>query len=87
MCSDFFCDSCIRVSLAENSVEKQGIPSCLCRRLGVSNIRHREAFESYLQENNEKGDIIIVFGGFYKLPGVGGIGCHCYYEFGSKEQV
>lgn len=47
----------------------------------------REAFESYLQENNAKGDIIIVFGGFYKLPGVGGIGCHCYYEFGSKEQV
>lgn len=51
------------------------------------NIRHREAFESYLQENNAKGDIIIVFGGFYKLPGVGGLGCHCYYEFGSKEQV
>lgn len=47
----------------------------------------REAFESYLQENNAKGDIIIVFGGFYKLPGVGGLGCHCYYEFGSKEQV
>lgn len=47
----------------------------------------REAFENYLQENNAKGDIIIVFGGFYKLPGVGGTGCHCYYEFGSKERV
>ena len=47
----------------------------------------REAFENYLQENNAKGDIFIVFGGFYKLPGVGGIGCSCYYEFGSKEQV
>ena len=47
----------------------------------------RKAFENYLQENNARGDIIIVFGGFYKLPGVGGIGCHCYYEFGSKEQV
>lgn len=47
----------------------------------------REAFENYLQENNAAGDIFIVFGGFYKLPGVGGIGCSCYYEFGSKEQV
>ena len=47
----------------------------------------REAFEDYLQENNAAGDIFIVFGGFYKLPGVGGIGCSCYYEFGSKEQV
>lgn len=48
----------------------------------------REAFENYLQENNATGDIIIVFGGFYKLPGVGGIGCHCYYyEFDSKEQI
>ncbi|RKJ48993.1 M56 family metallopeptidase [bacterium 1XD42-8] len=47
----------------------------------------REAFENYLEENNAKGDIFIVFGGFYKLPGVGGIGCSCYYEFGSKEQV
>ena len=47
----------------------------------------REAFENYLQETNATGDIIIVFGGFYKLPGVGGTGCHCYYEFGSKEQI
>ena len=47
----------------------------------------RKTFESYLQENNASGEIIIVFGGFYKLPGVGGIGCHCFYEFGSKEQV
>lgn len=47
----------------------------------------REAFENYLQENNAAGDIFIVFGGFYKLPGVGGSGCSCYYEFGSKEQV
>ncbi len=47
----------------------------------------RKAFEDYLQENNAEGDIFIVFGGFYKLPGVGGIGCSCYYEFGSKEQI
>lgn len=47
----------------------------------------KEAFENYLQENNAKGDIFIVFGGFYKLPGVGEIGCSCYYEFGSEEQI
>ncbi|MBD5471301.1 MAG: M56 family metallopeptidase [Lachnospiraceae bacterium] len=47
----------------------------------------REAFENYLQKNNAVGDIFIVFGGFYKLPGVGEIGCSFYYEFGSKEQV
>lgn len=47
----------------------------------------REAFENYLYENNATGDIFIVFGGFYKLPGVGGTGCSCYYEPGSKEQV
>lgn len=47
----------------------------------------REAFENYLQETNATGDIFIVFGGFYKLPGVGAIGCSCYYEPGSVEQV
>lgn len=47
----------------------------------------REAFENYLQEANAAGDIFIVFGGFYKLPGVGAIGCSCYYEPGSVEQV
>lgn len=47
----------------------------------------REAFENYLQENNAAGDIFIVFGGFYKLPGIGGIGCSCYYEPGSKEGI
>lgn len=46
----------------------------------------REAFENYLQEKKAGGDVFIVFGGFYKLPGVGGIGCSCCYEFGSKEQ-
>lgn len=47
----------------------------------------REAFENYLQETNASGDIFIVFGGFYKLPGVGTIGCSCYYEPGSMDQV
>ena len=47
----------------------------------------RGAFENYLQENNAAGDIFIVFGGFYKLPGIGGAGCSCYYESGSKERT
>ncbi len=47
----------------------------------------REAFENYLYRNNATGEICIVFGGFYKLPGVGGTGCSCYYEFGSKDQT
>ncbi len=47
----------------------------------------REAFENYLLANNASGDIFIVFGGFYKLPGIGGTGCSCYYEPGSEEQV
>lgn len=47
----------------------------------------REAFEKYLYENNAAGDIFIVFGGFYKLPGLGGAGCSCCYEFASEEQV
>lgn len=47
----------------------------------------REAFENYLQGNNAAGDIFIVFGGFYKLPGIGGCGNSCHYEFGSKEQI
>lgn len=48
---------------------------------------NRDAFETYLQENHASGDIFIVFGGFYKLPGVGGVGCSCCYESGSKEQT
>ena len=47
----------------------------------------REAFENYLYQKNAGGDIFIVFGGFYKLPGVGGTGYSCCYESGSKEPV
>lgn len=47
----------------------------------------REAFENYLRRHNASGDIFIVFGGFFKLPGIGGVGCSCYYESGSKEQI
>ena len=36
-----------------------------------------EAFENYLHEKNAEGEIYIVFGGFHKLPGVGGLGYSC----------
>lgn len=47
----------------------------------------REAFENYLKENHAAGDIFIVFGGFYKLPGIGGTGCSCYYAPASRERI
>lgn len=47
----------------------------------------REAFDRYLYEKNTKGDIFIVFGGFYKLPGFGSGACSCYYERGRTEQI
>lgn len=47
----------------------------------------REAFENYLHDNNAAGDIFIVFGGFYKLPGFAGVGCSCYYESTSEALV
>jgi len=40
----------------------------------------REAFENFLCRNNAEGDICIAFGGFYKLPGLGGVAEICYYE-------
>lgn len=45
----------------------------------------REAFEDFLEENNAKGEIWIVFGGFYKLPGLGGAAQACIYEKDAKE--
>ncbi|MCM1499019.1 MAG: M56 family metallopeptidase [Clostridium sp.] len=47
----------------------------------------REAFEDFLDKNNARGNICIVFGGFYKLPGLGGMGEICYYERNSKDMV
>lgn len=46
-----------------------------------------EAFEVFLRENNAEGDIYIVFGGYYKLPGLGGAGECCMYERGSKDSI
>lgn len=46
-----------------------------------------EAFEVFLRENNAEGDIYIVFGGYYKLPGLGGAGEGCMYERGSEDSI
>lgn len=45
------------------------------------------AFENFLCKNNADGDIYILFGNIMKMPGFGGGGSSCHYEFGSKEQV
>ncbi len=47
----------------------------------------REAFEHFLEENDVDGEIWIVFGGFYKLPGFAGAAEACIYEKGSKERI
>ena len=48
----------------------------------------REAFEDFLDKNNATGDIFIVFGDFYKLPGFSsGGGVSCLYETGSDAGV
>lgn len=47
----------------------------------------REAFEDFLYRNNAEGNICIVFDGFYKLPGLGGMAEICYYERDSEDAV
>lgn len=47
----------------------------------------REAFESFLHQNNAMGDIYIVFGGYYKLPGMGGAAEACLYENNSTDRI
>ena len=47
----------------------------------------RKCFEQYLQEQNASGDIFIVFGGIYKLPGVGGFSYSCCYEPNVEGQI
>lgn len=46
-----------------------------------------EAFDSVLQKNHAKGDIFIVFGGYAKLPGIGGYGYSCQYENVEDEKI
>ena len=45
------------------------------------------AFDSFLRENNAAGEIYIVFGGFLKLPGIGGRGYSCLYENVTDEKI
>ena len=47
----------------------------------------RETFEKFLIENNAEGEIWIVFGGFYKLPGLTGVAESCIYENNSEDEV
>ena len=47
----------------------------------------RQAFEDFLEENNAEGEVWIVFGGFYKLPGLTGIAESCTYENNSEDEV
>ena len=47
----------------------------------------REAFEAFLGKNNAEGQIYIVFGGFYKLPGFLYGGQSCLYETDSADEV
>ncbi len=47
----------------------------------------REEFERFLQEKNAFGEVFIVFGGFYKLPGFVGRGYLCRYEAGTEGKV
>lgn len=47
----------------------------------------REAFEDFLHKKNAVGEIFIVFGGFYKLPGFVGRGYSCCYEADAGEEI
>lgn len=47
----------------------------------------RKAFEDFLEENGADGEIWIVFGGFYKLPGLAGAAESCIYERGSQDRI
>ena len=47
----------------------------------------REAFEAFLGKNNAEGQIYIVFGGFYKLPGFLCGAQSCLYETDSADEV
>lgn len=47
----------------------------------------KEAFEDFLEENGADGEIWIVFGGYYKLPGLAGAAETCIYERGLKDST
>lgn len=45
----------------------------------------RQAFESLLSDSGEEREVYIVFGGYQKLPGIGGNGNSCLYPRNSAE--
>ncbi len=47
----------------------------------------REAFEEFLCKNNTEGEIFIVFGGFYKLPGFSSGGESCLYKADTEDDI
>lgn len=48
---------------------------------------NRADFEEVLSQSNVSGEIFIVFGGYYKLPGFVGFGYSCCYEADSADAV
>ena len=47
----------------------------------------REDFDRFLQARNARGEIFLVFGGFVKLPGIGGFGFSCEYENDEEKKI
>lgn len=47
----------------------------------------REAFEDFLCCSHAEGEIFIVFGGYDKLPGLGGAAESCFYENSSEGRI
>lgn len=47
----------------------------------------REAFDKIVYNCGESQEIFIVFGGYQKLPGIGGNGSTCLYEAGSNDKI
>lgn len=45
----------------------------------------RQDFEALLSDSNEEREVYIVFGGYQKLPGIGGNGNSCFYQRNSME--
>lgn len=47
----------------------------------------REKFETLLNDKNPEQEVYIVFGGFQKLPGIGGNGNSCLYQADSGDKI
>ena len=47
----------------------------------------REAFERYLRSRKVQGEVFLVFGGYYKLPGFGTGAYSCQYETDGQERI